>query len=273
VGLTGERRVTMALPSTILKVLKKRPLSYTVLVVFVLDRSLSMSEPKTYDHRGKWDHLVELVEKLLYRLNRSNMAPAFRVGFVWFSDDVAVVERGGQVYFPVTGDNPALQAFKDSLSENEPYGMTAMADAIEQAMGIVERYISDTSLPSEKYVTVFLFTDGKETKKTPEDVAIAAEKLTGEMLTKLQELNRRNRIGLATIALGLDADRETLRDIASFLREAQRKVLEERGLIDIVDPPYHEKMFIDAPRDDRITKEWEEAVRRFVERLSETAVL
>jgi hypothetical protein len=262
----------MALPSGMLRVLKRRPLSYTVLVLFVLDRSLSMSEPKTYDHRGKWDHLVELVEKLVERLSRSSMAPVFRVGFVWFSDDVTVVREGERSYFPVVEGNPALRVFRSSLEANKPYGMTAMADALEAARGVVEEYIADNSIPSEKYVTIFLFTDGKETKRTPEDVVEEADKINTELKEKLSELNPRNRIGLATIALGLDADRETLRTIASFLRDAQRKVLEERGLIDIVDPPYHEKMFIDAPADDRITREWEEAVRRFVERLSETAV-
>lgn len=263
----------MALPSTIMGVLKKRPLSFTVLTLFVLDRSLSMSEPKTYDHRWKWEHLVELVEKLLHRFAKSKMAPAFRVGFVWFSDGVQVVRRGGKSYFPVTPGNPALQAFRESLEANRPYGMTAMADALEAAEKVIKEYIADQSIPREKYVTVFLFTDGKETKRSPDDVARVAERLNTETLEELRRLNPRNRLSIATIAMGLDADRETLRDIASYLREAQRKVLEERGLIDIVDPPYHEKMFIEAPKDDRITKEWEEAVRRFVERLSETAAI
>jgi len=263
----------LALPTTIMGVLKKRPLSFTVLTLFVLDRSLSMSEPKTYDHRWKWEHLVELVERLLQRFAKSKMAPAFRVGFVWFSDDVYVVEKGGKKYFPVVPRNPALQAFHESLEKNKPYGMTAMADALEAAEQIIREYIRDESLPNEKYVTIFLFTDGKETKRSPEDVARVAERLNTEVLQELRQVNPRNRLSIATIAMGLDADRETLRDIASYLRESQRKVLEERGLIDIVDPPYHEKMFIDAPKDDKISKEWEEAVRRFVERLSETAAL
>ncbi len=263
----------MALPSTIIGVLKKRPLSFTVLTLFVLDRSLSMSEPKTYDHRWKWEHLVDLVRRLLKRFEASKMAPAFRVGFIWFSDDVQVVREDGRSYFPVTRNNPALKTFEKSLEENKPYGMTAMADALEAAGRVVEEYIADRHIPSEKYVTIFLFTDGKETKRSPEDVARVAQKLTTEIQEKLKNLNARNRLSIATIAMGLDADRETLRDIASFLRDSQRKVLEERGLIDIVDPPYHEKMFIDAPKDDKITKEWEEAVRRFVERLSETAAI
>ena len=263
----------MALPSTIMGVLKKRPLSFTVLTLFVLDRSLSMSEPKTYDHRWKWEHLVELVERLLQRFARSKMAPAFRVGFVWFSDDIYVVERGGKRYFPVVPHNPALRAFRETLEDNKPYGMTAMADALEAAEKIIMDYIADQSLPSEKYVTIFLFTDGKETKRSPDDVARVAERLNTEVLQRLRQANPRNRLSIATIAMGLDADRETLRDIASYLRESQRKVLEERGLIEIVDPPYHEKMFIDAPKDDKISKEWEEAVRRFVERLSETAAV
>ncbi len=263
----------MALPPSIAKVLRKRPLSFTVLVIFVLDRSLSMAEPKTYDHRWKWEHLVDLVERLLERFNKSKMALAFRVGFVWFSDDVKRVTMGGRSYFETAPENRALQAFRASLEENQPYGMTAMADALEEAARIVEEYIEDTSLPSEKYVSIFLFTDGKETKRTPDDVAAAAQRLTGELAQKLREINPRNRISLATIAMGLDADRETLREIASYLREAQKKVLEERGLLELVDPPYHEKMFIDAPKDDTITREWEEAVRRFVERLSETAVV
>jgi hypothetical protein len=124
-----------------------------------------------------------------------------------------------------------------------------------------------------EYGTIFLFTDGKETKRSVDDVVAAAEKITMDLAERMKRLHERNRIGLATIALGQDADRETMRDIASFLREAQRRVLEERGLIDLVDPPYHEKMFIDAPADDRISREWEEAVRRFVERLSETATV
>ncbi|WP_168371326.1 VWA domain-containing protein [Pyrodictium occultum] len=257
----------------VMRLLRRRPLSYTVLVLFILDRSLSMMEPKTYDYRGKWFHLVDLVEALLRRLGRSRMAPAFRVGFVWFSDDVEVVEWNGEVYFPVAPRNVALDVFRKSAERNRPYGMTAMADALEAAASVVERYVDQLTLPPEKYGTLFLFTDGRETRRTVDDVVVAAEKITMELAERMKKLNERNRIGLATIALGQDADRETLRDIASFLREAQRRVLEDRGLLDLVDPPYHEKMFIDAPADDRITREWEEAVRRFVERLSETATV
>lgn len=256
-----------------LQLLRRRPLSYTVLVVFILDRSLSMMEPKTYDYRGKWFHLADLVEMLLRRLGRSRMAPAFQVGFVWYSDDVEIVEQGGRVYFPVSPRNVALEVFRQSLERNRPYGMTAMADALEAAASVVERYVNQLTLPPEKYGTIFLFTDGKETKRSVDDVVAAAEKITMDLAERMRRLHERNRIGLATIALGQDADRETLRDIASFLREAQRRVLEERGLIDLVDPPYHEKMFIDAPADDKISREWEEAVRRFVERLSETATV
>ncbi|BES81141.1 VWA domain-containing protein [Pyrodictium abyssi] len=256
-----------------LQLLRRRPLSYTVLVVFILDRSLSMMEPKTYDYRGKWFHLADLVEMLLRRLGRSRMAPAFQVGFVWYSDDVEIVEQDGRVYFPVSPRNVALEVFRQSLERNRPYGMTAMADALEAAASVVERYVNQLTLPPEKYGTIFLFTDGKETKRSVDDVVAAAEKITMDLAERMRRLHERNRIGLATIALGQDADRETLRDIASFLREAQRRVLEERGLIDLVDPPYHEKMFIDAPADDRISREWEEAVRRFVERLSETATV
>ncbi|NOZ88584.1 MAG: VWA domain-containing protein, partial [Crenarchaeota archaeon] len=135
-----------------------------------------MAEPKTYDRRWKWEHLVDLVERLLERFNKSKMALAFRVGFVWFSDDVKRVTMDGRSYFETAPENRALQAFRASLEENQPYGMTAMADALEEAAKIVEEYIEDTSLPSEKYVSIFLFTDGKETKKTPDDVAAVAQR-------------------------------------------------------------------------------------------------
>ena len=261
------------LPPSLRRVLSKRPLSFTVLVVFVLDRSLSMSEPRTYDYRWKWEHLVELVERLVTRFSRSKMSRAFRVGFVWFSDDVVSLSDGPRHYFEVVPENKALEVFRRSLEDNRPRGMTAMADALEEARRIIEEYMGDTRLPSEKYASVFLFTDGKETRRSVEDVARTAQLIYNDTAKRLAELNPRNRVSIATIAMGLDADRETLRDIASFLRESQRKVLEERGLIEYVDPPYHEKMFIDSPRDDRITREWEEAVRRFVERLSETAAV
>lgn len=252
------------------EILEKRPISFTVLVVFLLDRSRSMGDPKTEDRRSKWEHLVELVERLTKRLEISNLAPMFRLSYIWFSDDVYVVRSGDKVYFPVeTGE--ALEAFRASLEENRPRGRTAMADALEAAAKVVEKYIEDNDLPEEKYVTIYLFTDGKETKRSIEDVINAADKIHGELAERLRALKEVNRIGLATIALGKDADQETLRAIASFLRDAQRKVLAERDLLEIVDPPYHEKMFITAPKDDKMTKKWEEAVRRFVERLSETA--
>ena len=263
----------MTLPTHVVNILRKRPIGFTVLIVFVLDRSLSMAKPKTYDHRVKWIHLVELVERLLKRFEKSRIAPAFRVGFVWFSDDAYIVSAGGKRYFKVVDGNPALEAFSESTVNNRPYGMTSIADALEAARDIIKDYINDDMLPDEKYVTVFLFTDGRETKRDPSDVASAAERLSVATAEELRALNPRNRLSIASIAMGLDADRETLRDIASYLREVQRKVLEERGLLEIVDPPYHEKMFIEAPRDGRLTREWEEAVRRFVERLSETAAL
>ncbi len=262
----------MALPP-IVRLLERRPVSYTVLVVFVLDRSLSMSVTRTYDRRSKWEHLVELVERILGRLHRSSMAMAFRVGFVWFSDTVEKVTSNGRSYFPVKPRNIALEVFRESVDRNTPAGMTAIADALYAASSIVEEYIEDKSIPSEKYVTVFLLTDGKETVKTEDDVLAAAGHLTFECAEKLRSLHERNSIGLATIALGLDADRQLLRDIASYLSEVQRQALEEHGVLSLVDPPYHEKMFIDAPQRDEITRDWEEAVRRFIEKLSETATV
>jgi len=181
----------------ILRLLERRPISYTVLVIFVLDKSLSMSMTKTYDKRSKWEHLVELVERILNRLYRSSMAMAFRVGFVWFSDEVVRVTRDGKSYFPVRPRNIALEVFKSTLEENTPAGMTAIADALYAAGRIVDEYIADKTIPNEKYVTVFLMTDGKETVKTEDDVLAAAGYLTFDCAEKLRSLYERNSIGLA----------------------------------------------------------------------------
>ena len=259
--------------SIVPRVIYRRPLSFTVLVVFMIDRSISMLARKTYDGREKWLYMIEFVEALLRRLERSRMAAAFRVGFVWYNEEADIVQADNKLYYPVVPYNYALDVFRKSVEQVYPEGYTSIASALKAASIIVDDYINNRALPSEKYTTLFLFSDGKETLLTDIDVIKAANYIKNTLENKLKKLNDRNRLSLATIGLGLDADRKLLREIASYLRKVQRQVLRDKGLLGYVDPPYHEKMFLDITAEGVITREWEEVARRFIERLSETATL
>ncbi len=249
-----------------------RKAAFTNLVVFLLDRSASMGEETGVDGKTKWEHLVWLVERLLERLGSSGtMASAFKAAFIWFNHEASVVERDGRRIFPVQGEegvNEALEVFRGSLDAYRPMGKTAIGDALDAAYRLIEEYVGggeDKGKP--KYITVFLFSDGREVVRDNAYVLEKAQRLK-EYLSVMSLSGGEVESGsIAAVALGEDADEKLLREIAMEQKSNQRTALELAGLRGYVDEV---KLFMPFPRTG-YTREFIEAIRRFMEKVSETA--
>lgn len=245
-------------------------LTFTNLVIFLLDRSGSMNETNTYDGNTKYSHLCKLTQGLLERFKKSRMQPAFKVNFVWFNDQAKILEKNGKKYFDQKKDNP-LEIFTNTKNNFTPDNGTNITSALLKASEIVDEYANDTNLPEDRYVTVFLFTDGFANIEE-DKVLDTANTLAFKLFDKISSGS------LATIAFGKEANKELLRNIASPIKENQLNALQgtkigETSLIDYVDPQekqYNQKkIYIPFPKNG-FTKEWIEVVRHFVEKVSET---
>ncbi len=250
-----------------------RKTAFTNLVVFLLDRSASMGEETSVDGKTKWEHLTWLVENLLERLHGSGtMASAFKAAFVWFNHEASIVEKDGRRVFPVYGEegrNEALEVFRSTLDMYRPSGKTAIGDALEAALSVIEEYVEggeDAGKP--KYITVFLFSDGREVVRDNTYVLEKARRLKEYLSVMALGGEKGVESGsIATVALGEDADENLLREIAMEQKSNQRRALELAGVKDYVDEV---KLFMPFPKQG-YTREFIEAIRRFMEKVSETA--
>jgi uncharacterized protein YegL len=225
------------------------------LLVFLLDGSGSMSQTNTFDGRSKEDHLVELVEWLLKRLQKGSKQSAFRVSYVYFSDWVEVETEEDQKYWTM---DVAIDKLTSPV-QRAGGGKTALADAINAVNDIVKTFNTDEGIPAQKNVTVFLFTDGNENVRKPEDVNSEAKQLLTIDPTPI----------IATISVGMDADEDLLMEIASEPNERQLRHLDLSGVIHHL--PDQNKLFLQGHVDGTVSEEKAEALRMFVETLSETS--
>lgn len=216
------------------------------LLLFLLDGSGSMTETQTHDGRPKVDHLMEIMNDLIPRLRSSEAAPRFRCQAVYFSAA------------PHTKNN--YQALNEFAIENPVQiaggGMTAIAATLENALEILEKFDKDQTLPPQKLSTVFLITDGQETSGG--DVRNAASRLKGNRIAPM----------LATVGIGDDVDEQLLLDIASEPTPRQLKHLDNHQLLDYIPDKSH--LYLRAHEKGRITKNTAEALRRYVQVLSES---
>jgi len=224
------------------------------LLIFVLDGSGSMQDPRTFDNRPKIEHLVSILRKLLERLARSSKSSAFRASFVYFSQNIVVEESNGRKYFSI---DEAIDLLANPVAKAGGQS-TAIADALAWSNDIIAEFGKDEGMPAQKHVTIFLLTDGMENVRSRDDVIAEAKSITSNILAPT----------IATISFGMDADEDLLKEIASPPSERQLRHLDMAQVLCHL--PDEKKLFIQGHADGKISEEKAEALRSFVETLSET---
>ncbi|MBD3157567.1 MAG: VWA domain-containing protein [Candidatus Lokiarchaeota archaeon] len=217
------------------------------LLLFLLDGSGSMTQTNTHDKRKKVEHLMDVMTDFIPRIKSSSAAPRFRVQNVYFSD-----KPYPQAQYQTIGDFEI-----DNPVEKAGGGRTAIADTLLKSRDLIDEFNGDDTLPNDKYATVFLITDGRETSQG--DVEGSASMLKGHSVGPL----------LATVGVGKDADEDLLLKIASEPTPRQIRHLDQHHLLQYM--PNQDKLYLRAHEEGQITKKTAEALRRFVYVLSKTA--
>lgn len=235
------------------------------LLVFVLDGSGSMTQGTTHDGRAKTDHVMDILSRgvgdlsVLGRLQRCAKAAGFRCAFVYFKGEAEIEsDPEGIQYFNL---EQAVQILRDPTTVNLT-GATAIAKGLRAADSIIDRYSNDPGIPANNTATVFLLTDGLEETETPDDVRRAASELAAKVRPNM-------RISLATISFGDDADEDLLREIAGVPSDQQKQMLESAGVLQHLPDP--DKLFLQGHVDGTATKEKVEAIRTFVDTVSQSS--
>ncbi len=124
---------------------------------------------------------------------------------------------------------------------------------------IIEEFNQDPGLLDEKYIAVFLFTDGRENIRTTKEVIDESLKLKSMGAT------------LCTISSGNDADEDLLFKIASVANLKQIRRLDIANLLDFL-PKEKEnyKLFLKGHVAGNINKNISEIIRSFMTILIET---
>jgi hypothetical protein len=232
------------------------PIQEAELLIFVMDGSTSMSSKDTFDSRQRADHLYDLVKATLERLVKSERKPAYRCSFIYFSHDIFPIERDGQEYFRL---DEALKLIEHPLKVTSG-GQTSIAGALRKAFEIIDKFHKDETLPQNKRITVFLFTDGAENIENDNAVKNVANQIKSHPLSPI----------LATVSFGTsgEVNKDLLKEIASESSERQRRHLKLAGVERHLEDPG--KLYLDESVGGGITKEKAEALRNFVYVLSKT---
>ncbi len=238
------------------------------LLTLAIDCSGTMELQDVYGGLRRADVLKELADGLVDRLNKSNVAPRYRVAPVYFCESVEsepyMELREVKIKHPLDEAFPQKEVFKKRL--------TCIACALEKAEGILNEFKEAEGLPETKYATIFLFTDGKENVRTSDAVKSIARKLKAHEIGPL----------IATVALGTEeeVDPTLLWEISSGIDDRQRRHLENADVLKYVkdsnsrvkDSEEDMRLFLWAREEhgSEITKEFAEAMRQFVIVLSKS---
>jgi hypothetical protein len=235
------------------------------LLVFLLDGSGSMSNPgeggtATYDGRTKAEHLLDVVRGSLEEISKGDKARVFRVSLIYFAGEALIyeVETAGTPikYF---GLQTALQVLKNPCQVARGNG-TSISKAAGAVRQVLDAFQNDViSMPESKAATIFLFSDGQENVTSKEDCQFQLESLRSHPLTPT----------IAAISLGIDADEDLLRDVASEPSDDQLRHLDIAGVLRYL-PKHPYKLFLQGTAQGEITEGLSKAIRRFVDTLSKT---
>lgn len=215
----------------------------------LMDGSGSMNGQKSIIQRNA-------VENLFKRLSNSSASGVFRASLTYFSGNASVEKnKDGGYYF---GVGTASEQIKNAC-DVAGGGNTAAHIALEKQFDVLDQFVNDEELPDEKKVTFIIFTDGMF------DDPSKALHLIGELQSRYPGLNPT----IATIAVGPDADKRYLAEIASSANSRQITHLDRTGVLTYLPDP--RKLFLCAHEvDGTITNERIEAIRMFLNVLTGT---
>ncbi|MCK4241471.1 MAG: VWA domain-containing protein [Candidatus Atribacteria bacterium] len=238
------------------------------LLILAMDCSGTMEIRDVYGGQRRADVLKELADGLVDRLSKSNVALRYRVAPVYFCDSVEsepyMELREVKIKHPLDEAFPEKEVLKERL--------TCIACALEKAEGILNEFNEGEGLPEEKCATMFLFTDGQENVRTPDEVKNIARKFKAHATGP----------SVATIALGTkkEIDPQLLWDISSGSTAQQRRHLDNADVLKYVkdsnsrveESEEDMRLFLWAREEHgSITKELSEAMRQFVIVLSQSS--
>lgn len=230
------------------------PIDEVELLIFVLDGSSSMNESITYDNRKKADHVYDIVVALIDRLLKSPMIDRYRITLIYFSEKIYVEKEGETQYFTVKECQGRLR----NPLEVAGGGSTAIAGVLRKSKDIIDKFELDESMPTDKNVTLFLFTDGEETIESKQAVEEAASKIKACVSSP----------SIATISFGDKADEDLLKKIASGPNERQKRHLDMAGVLQHLSDS--NKLFLQGHVGGEITQRKAEVLKNFVVTLTET---
>jgi Mg-chelatase subunit ChlD len=236
--------------------MSEMPIGEAELLIFVMDGSGSMKTTDTFDQRRRADHLYDLVKATMERLAKSTRKPIYRISLIYFDHQVYPVEKEGRKYFTL---DEALEYIKNPV-EVTKMGSTNIAGALRKAMEIMNDFYKDETLPQNKRITVFLFTDGVENVENDNAVKEVANQIKAHPSSPI----------LATVSFGTSGEmnKGLLVQIASESSERQKRHLKLAKVANQLEDI--NKLFIDGNVGGEITKQKAEALRNFVYVLSVT---
>lgn len=236
--------------------MSEMPIQEAELLMFVLDGSGSMSSKDTFDGRKRADHLYELVLATMDRLTKSEREPVYRCSLIYFSDVIIPMEDKGRWYFKLS---EARELVKNPL-EIAGGRSTSIAGALRKALEITDRFYKDETLPQNKRITIFLFTDGAETVENDDAIRNVISQIKAHPLSPI--------IATASFGTSEEVNKNLLKEIASESSERQVRHLKLAKVEQHLESP--NKLYIDGNVGGQITKEKAEALRNFVYVLSRT---
>lgn len=223
-----------------------------------------MTSNNTFNNRRKVDHQTLLCQGVLDRLVQGSKSRQFRGGVIYFSVDNKK-ETFGKKKYGLLDDIKIKDAVAQAGGNS-----TAIARTLESAREIIEDYLSDKSLPKNKGISLFLFSDGQENVQKKKDVEKVASQLKSKYDVSIPDTKKKGSVlKIATVSFGKDADKNLLMSIASKPTDRQLSHLNSAGVLQHL--PNKDKLFIEGHVKGKITKQKVEAIRNFVTTLSETA--
>lgn len=195
----------------------------TELIIFLLDASSLMNEPfklgneESSEIIKKLDYQTFLVNEMLKSLKGTPLYSLYHCALVYFSKDNIILNKNN--YVPIK-DIEVKNASK-MLGGNK----VDIIKAFDLILELLNKFKNDEDLPENKYVTIYIFTDGSHQEY------IYNSKKIKEKAKKILDHNLIP--SLVTILLGSENKSIKLfEEISSNLKDIQKMKLQYEGLLD-----------------------------------------
>lgn len=212
------------------------------LLIFLLDLSLSMysvqSGPDENSPTNKHVQVENCVKQLLEKISASNKNEHILVSMVAFASKAVTpkvfftTEDGYYTAKEYVKDNKVSKFKKEcELQRSSCIGInTSIIDAFQEAKTIIKTYCDDDDIAPEhkKGITIMLFTDGTDNCSDQMLIDLQSQIIEAKkMFTDSSTVNDKNdNFNICSIAIGKDADQQTLITIASPLSLKLQKHLD-----------------------------------------------